>query len=52
MSQACEACEDGIVPCENCGSTDEHDCVIDGVEYGPYPCPWCGQASEPQERGA
>ena len=25
-----------IVPCENCGETDEHTCVIDGVEYGPY----------------
>jgi len=25
-----------IQPCENCGEVDEHACVIDGVEYGPY----------------
>lgn len=24
------------VPCENCGELDDHSCVIDGVEYGPY----------------
>ncbi len=32
-------CIDGIVPCDNCGQVDEHDCYLDGVEYGPYPCP-------------
>jgi len=25
-----------IHPCDNCGETDEHTCVIDGVEYGPW----------------
>ena len=23
-------------PCENCGEVDEHTCVVDGVEYGPF----------------
>jgi hypothetical protein len=32
-------CEDGIVPCDNCEETDEHECWLDGEMYGPYPCP-------------
>lgn len=31
-------CENGIVPCDNCGETDEHTCHLDGEEYGPFPC--------------
>ena len=25
-----------LQPCDNCGETDDHTCVIDGVEYGPF----------------
>lgn len=25
-----------IQPCDNCGETDEHECIIDGVVYGPW----------------
>ncbi len=26
-----------VMPCDNCGEVDRHECVIDGVAYGPYP---------------
>ena len=38
----CETCEgEGVVPCDNCEEIDDHECHIDGVVYGPYPCPDC-----------
>jgi hypothetical protein len=38
--EGCDICYGlAVIPCENCGESDEHTCHIDGEEYGPYPCP-------------